>query len=358
MDYETKKVFLVNLTVFSIGAAAIFFAIKFLLSYFFPFVIGVILAAAVKRPARRLSGKTPLSTGSWSVIFVALIYLLCGILLFFIIKLLISGTNGISAMIPNLINTAEKIIDTIGKKFGSFSTGLPPRIGEAVEKGFKEAISGLISKLTELITDSAAAAAGILPSFVFSAVITIVASCYTALDYEHLIRFLRELLSRETYNRLLKIRNIFTENIFKYIMGYAILSLLAFIELLIGFLIMRIKYPLFIAAITAFIDLLPIFGTGTVLIPWAAAAFISGNSARGTGLLILYCIIFIVRYFAEPKIVGKKVGIDPLISLLAMVTGLKLGGITGLLLFPVGCVAVIQYYRRQIAEEHENKSES
>lgn len=354
MDYETKKVFLVNIAVLGIGIAATVFAVKFLLRYLLPFVIGAALAIAVKRPARYLAGKTRVKAGGWSVVLVALLYLLCGALAAVLIWQLAVQAGNLAAALPRYLSLTDEFIAQISNGFSGFADSLPPKLSDSVIAAIDNFSDNMINGLTELLSNSTAALIKSLPSVFFSAIITVVASCYIALDAEHLIRFIRELLSPAAYSRLIKIRDIFTENIFKYIMGYVVLSFIAFGELIVGFLILKVKYAVLLAAVTAFVDLLPVFGTGTVLVPWAVISVISGNNGRGVGLLVLYGIICAVRYFAEPHIVGKKVGIDPLISLAAMVIGLKLGGIAGLLLVPVGCIIVIQYYKRQIAEEHEN----
>lgn len=358
MDYETKKVFLINLAVLAVEAAAIFIAADFLLKYMLPFVIGAALSAAVRRPAKVLASKTSVKASWWSLMLVILLYLLiCAIAALAVWQLSVHGSR-LTEYILKCVKSAEDFFASAGKQLNKLTGQLPPKMREAVDKASENAAPQLISRLTDFLAKATAAAAGALPSVLFSAVITVVASCYIALDYEHLTRFLRELLSECAYKRLVDIKAILTENILKYIMGYTLLSLLAFAELFLGFFIMRIKYAALLAAVTSLIDLLPIFGTGTVLIPWAIFSFISGNSARGSGLLILYGIIFTVRYFAEPKIVGKKVGVDPLISLIAMVIGLKIGGFAGLLLFPIGVAVVIQYYKKQIDCEHQNSEQA
>jgi len=149
----------------------------------------------------------------------------------------------------------------------------------------------------------------------------------------------------------LRIRDILSNKILKYILGYVILTAIAFGELLVGFWILGVEYSLLLAAITALIDLLPVFGTGTILLPWAVFSFAMGNGAQGFGLITLYAVICVVRYFAEPRIIGKNVGVNPLLTLAAMFIGLKLGGVIGLLLLPIGSIVMVHYYKQQIAEE-------
>lgn len=82
-------------------------------------------------------------------------------------------------------------------------------------------------------------------------------------------------------------------------------------------------------------DALPIFGSGTVMLPWAVFLAFSGDLKLAIGIFILWCIMSIVRQFVEPKIVSGSIGIHPIFTLIAMYTGFKFIGIMGLLVGPI-----------------------
>ena len=133
-------------------------------------------------------------------------------------------------------------------------------------------------------------------------------------------------------------------SVFKLIKGYGILMLMTFLELLAGFLILRVKYALLLSLLIAVIDILPVLGTGTVLIPWGIAGLILKNTALGIGILVLYAVITVIRNFAEPKIIGKQIGINPLFTLLSMFIGIKLLGFAGVIIFPTALIVTVKYY--------------
>ena len=105
-----------------------------------------------------------------------------------------------------------------------------------------------------------------------------------------------------------------------------------------GFSILGVEYSLLLAVITAIIDVLPILGTGTVLIPWGIISLFQGNFVLGIGILVLYGVITLVRQIIEPKIVGDYIGLYPLVSLICMYVGLRLFGIVGLFLLPISVI--------------------
>ena len=107
---------------------------------------------------------------------------------------------------------------------------------------------------------------------------------------------------------------------------------------LIGLFILRIEHPVTIALITAFVDLLPYLGTGTVFVPWILYNFIAGNYFLTIGLAVLYAVVVIQRQMMEPKILSSSIGLEPLPTLIALFVGFKLFGFVGLIVGPVTLV--------------------
>ena len=121
--------------------------------------------------------------------------------------------------------------------------------------------------------------------------------------------------------------------------------LITFVELSLGFLLIGQKNAILLGAIICVIDVLPVLGTGAVVIPWALISLFTGNIWKAIGLILIYIIITIVRNFLEPKVIGNQVGLHPLITLLSMFCGLKLLGIIGLFGFPLTLIVINDLYK-------------
>ncbi|MBO4537465.1 MAG: AI-2E family transporter, partial [Erysipelotrichaceae bacterium] len=121
---------------------------------------------------------------------------------------------------------------------------------------------------------------------------------------------------------------------FLLIRSYGIIILLTCVELTIGFLVLGIGSPFTLGLIVSLVDILPILGTGTVLIPWGIILLILGNM-KGIGILVLYLIITVIRQFVEPRLVGANLGLSPIVSLVVMVIGLQLFGLPGMIGLPL-----------------------
>ena len=127
--------------------------------------------------------------------------------------------------------------------------------------------------------------------------------------------------------------------------------LLTFFEVLIGLLILKKDYAFLISLGIAAVDLLPLLGAGSVLLPWAIVSFIMRDTQTAMGLLILYGIIVVVRQIAEPRIVGSSIGISPIASLFSMYVGLKLFGLIGMILGPAAAFVISELVGNESGDE-------
>ena len=173
-----------------------------------------------------------------------------------------------------------------------------------------------------------------------------VASCYIAKDYDRLKKFALGIIPKEKTEKIVAVKRIFTENAFKFIKGYGIIAAVTFLELSAALALLGVKKPVLKALMISLVDAMPVLGIGTIIIPWSTAELLNNNFYFGFGLLASYAVIVIIRNFLEPKIIGEQIGINPVFTLVAMFLGLKVAGITGLLLFPLSLTVAFEYYRR------------
>lgn len=125
-----------------------------------------------------------------------------------------------------------------------------------------------------------------------------------------------------------------------WLSAQAKLTLVTLGVLLMGFWVLRIPHGILWAAVVAVVDVLPVLGCGTVLIPWSVIALLQGQRLQGLGLLLIYAMVWILRSVLEPKLLGKELGLDPLVTLIAIYAGYRLLGLPGMLLAPVAVMAI------------------
>ena len=120
-----------------------------------------------------------------------------------------------------------------------------------------------------------------------------------------------------------------------YVKAYAMLWLITFSVLFLGFIILGVEYATTLAIVIALLDMLPVIGTGTVLIPWGIVCIAGGGYRRGIGILVLFACVTVIREIAEAKVIGRCIGMHPLLTLAAMYAGYRLLGVAGILLLPL-----------------------
>ncbi len=348
MELQAKKNFIINFS-FTVIICAIGFIIgKFTLQYLTPFVLAVIIAYFMQRPARFIERKLKFSKSISAAILAAGVYILSAAIFLFLLYRIFALSTVLADSLPEFFSyiteTTEKLEDTFYKYFENIS---PEASGEIIG-ALKGSIGNITITVTNYISHTAAVIAKNIPSFLFSSIVALVASCYIAKDYDGLNKFFKSLCPVRVYDNIIKIKLILSQSFLKLIKGYILLTTATYIQLTLGFWILGIKYALLLALIVAVIDLLPVLGTGTVLLPWGITLIAIGDSFKGFGILILYLIITVIRNFLEPKIIGRQIGINPLFTLLAMFIGLKIFGFWGIIILPVALIVTIKYYKNEM----------
>lgn len=344
MTIEKKKDFLINFAFFIVICAIAYVAFKFLSVYLLPFVIGILASFLVQRPSRAIHQATRIPSGVCTVVLVVITYFLLIGLVGLIGFMLYRWVSALLVIIPEYFPTFSKAMKELSVTFSDLLNQLPSSTVSALNNMPEKIVSTLTGSLTSWLSAFAGNIVKRIPNILISIIITVVASCYIAKDYRRVIKFSSEVLPARVWQLLMDIKIIFMRNILRMLRGYALLLMITFIELSIGLLILRVDNSIALAAVIAVVDILPVLGTGTVLIPWAVIELITGNIWHAVGILIVYLVITVIHNFLEPKVIGNQVGLHPLITLIAIFCGYKLMGFVGLFLFPVTIIVLHDLY--------------
>lgn len=220
------------------------------------------------------------------------------------------------------------------------SGGILGGIFNSFGEEFGDIIFELVISVAKTLGTALTSVAAAIPRALIFILMTVIASVYFSLELEWVNDTVARLLPKNVLLWLSRFRRGFFSVGLSYIRAYLFLMLITFTVMLVGLVILRRPYALLLAFIIAALDCLPVIGVGTVLIPWSLYELILGESYVGIGLIILFILYEIVRQFAEPRIVGKNLGIHPIITLVLIYLGYSLFGIVGLLLVPIATVLV------------------
>ena len=202
----------------------------------------------------------------------------------------------------------------------------------------EELVNGFIEKAITEITERLPSVMGrilsALPNLLLVLFMTVLAGFYFCFDGERIAQSVKELLPDSLKRRFTTWGARLKRISFRYLRAYFYLLLLTVGELFIGFCFLRVRYAFLLAIGIALLDMLPILGVGTVLIPWAVIALLQKNFYLGFGLLILYAAVALLRQIIEPRLIGKSLGVHPLLTLVATYVGFRCFGFLGMLLAP------------------------
>lgn len=345
MNTEARRKFLIDFAFFAVIAGIIYVVFEFLSVYLLPFVIGIAVSFLVQRPVRAIHKKTRVSKGMITVIFVIFTYFAILAAVGLVGFLLYRWLSDLARLLPGILPTISETISEMNASLTQVLKDMPETVVTFLNGVPEKLIGGITTGITSLLSSAAKGAATGAPALLVSVIVTVVASCYIAKDYDVIICFAHRHVPKKAWDILIDIKELFVQNIFKILKGYLLLMLITFVELAIGLWITGQSNFIMLAAIICVVDILPVLGTGTVLIPWAVVSLISGNIWNSVGLLVLYAVITVIRNFLEPKIIGQQVGLHPLITLLSMFCGYKLIGFMGLFLFPLTLIILNDLYK-------------
>ena len=336
LNIEKKRDFLINLAYWLIVAGAVYLALEYLLPISMPFLFGSLIAWLVIR----FSGKLHCTNKLFRIGLSILIYGIIGLLVTLLAVKGVSSISGIIQWLPRLYENKLLPLATLAYDwFAHHIRMLDPALISALEMLLESILSGLknlISFLSGAAVNLVSGVATGIPNLILSLLTMIFSTVFVVGDYERIAAFAGKNIPDSAKKILTNIRIYLTDTPFVVIRSYALIMLLTFAELSILFSLFNIEHAVLKAGIIAMLDILPILGTGGIMIPWAVTSLVLGYTTLGLELLLIYGIVTVVRNYVEPKIVGTQLGLHPIITLVSMFIGLRLFGFWGLFGLPVG----------------------
>ncbi len=304
-----------------------------------PFLIAFVLSMLIEPVIRFFMRKIKLKRRTSAIIvFIIVIGIITGLISWGIITLIQEASNMLTGLNEYFEKTYIQIQNIISKSEFS-KLQIPEEIQSIVQNGagdFLDTISTwLKTGLTKVLNTLTS-----LPTIGFYIVICILSLYFICTDKIYMLDQLDHHLPETWVKRLIKHIKEIAKALGCYLKAQSILILISFIISLIGlyifnFIGLNVQFPLMAALGIGFVDALPIFGSGTVMIPWAIISACNGDFTLAIALLGLWALMSIIRQLIEPKIVSKQIGIHPIFTLIAMYTGFKFIGILGMLIGPI-----------------------
>lgn len=359
---EKRRATLINIAYTAVILALIYLFFKYCFGVAAPFLLSFFFAVLLQRPLKWLDKKTKNKCHTlWSILLVLFVIAIILVPVGLIIGAIVREVGSFVSYLSEQLNDLPAFLVTLEREVLNSLKFLPDGIYTTVSDKVTEFFGNLINDfdLSALGINTQSITSGItsgisgiynvaksVPSVLLAVVIGIIAWIFFTKDYRKIVNFIKLQLPDNHKNILSETKQVFSKTILKMLRAYGIIMFITFCELFLGFSILNLigvmnnNFAFIIAICIAIFDILPVAGSGGILIPWALISLIAGNMGQAIGLIVIYAVITVIRQYIEPKIVGSSLGVHPLVTLAGLYFGLKLFGFMGMFIVPISVMTV------------------
>lgn len=354
-DIEKKKNFIINIVYFAVILGLFYCFMKYAFWLLFPFMFGFFVAMALQKPVRKITEKTPIKKGLASALCVLLVLAAIIAVISLIGVKIVSELKGLFQLLSAQLQNLPEFIKTMESEIVGTLHFLPDSLEQSASAGVHNFFSRLMSADAGSSIDLSFLSSPLMgvwntakqiPTILVGTIVAIIACCFMTADYDRITGFIKRQLSTKHKHSLHRAKAIMFSSLGKMFKAYLLIMLITFTEICVGLTFLKLikvytgGYIVAIAIVVAIVDIIPILGTGTVLIPWGIYSLIVGDIGFGIGILAVYGIITVIRQVIEPKLVAGQLGLPPVVTVIGMFIGLQLFGFVGLFLVPLTVILV------------------
>lgn len=336
---EQRKEFIINTLYYATVALLVFLCTKYVAKWLMPFIIGFVIAFSVDSWVNGICKVIKINRKFCAIMVLLLEYAIIVLLIWGLGAKIAGSVRDVFTTLPYYYdNSIAPLLANLNASITDLTSRISPdtldqiySMLESTMDNIRSFILNISSRMVSVLANTTTR----IPFFFISFVFTILSSIFISMNYKGVVTFIKNQLPKKTANFLSDAKKHLGKTALGYLRAYLIIWVITFTELSIGLSVLRVDNAIGIAAIIAFADILPVIGTGGILIPWAVFSLIVQNYFTGIGLIVLYLIVLVVRNFAEPKIVGDQLGLNPIVTLIAIYLGYLWMGFAGMIILPV-----------------------
>lgn len=317
------------------------------IGFFMPFIVGYIIALIASPLVRFFEEKLKIKRKASSVFVIVAVIALVVLCLYLVGSKLVQEIIGFIEQLPQMWSNIEADFKEFGNKFSIIYDRLPLNIKGAISNAtsalssyFGDAIGKISSPTIEAVGNFAKQ----VPSVLIGVIMALLSAYFFVAEKHSVSQFICDYMPKSIQDRYLIMKRSLSRAVGGYLIAQFKIEVWMYLLLVIGFSILGVDYALLIAVGVAFLDLLPFFGTGTVLVPWTIIKLFNGDYVMAIGLMIIWGVGQLARQLIQPKIVGDSIGVPPLPTLFLLFIGYKVAGVIGMILaVPIGIIVYTMY---------------
>lgn len=346
MKQEMKSVLkaLANLALSLVVLLLCIFLVPKLIVLFMPLIIGWFISCIANPFVVFLESKIKIRRKAGTVMVIVAVIAIVSGLGYLALSLLLRQIYGFIKELPDMWNGIVHDLDKFGTIANQYVGNVAPNLTEFIDniqKSIGDVITGLPSRFNLDAFDGMSSMVGSIANVLISVIMTMLSAYFFIADREWLYEKLEKMVPRGIAQKY----SIFYSSIKQAVGGYfkaqLRIEVWMYLLILIGLVVLHVRYAALIALLIAVIDILPFFGSGAILMPWAAITALGGNYARALGFLIIWGVGQLFRQLIQPKIMGDSIGMEPIPTIVLLFVGYRAAGVIGMLVaVPIGIVVV------------------
>lgn len=329
---------------------AIWLLLRFALPWLAPFILALITARLIEPVVKYFKVRFRFRRGFASAVCTILVLaMMIGLFILIISKAIYQLVSFVKDL-PALLSGFTAFISSLEERINGYILAAPAGMQEyllnvfdSISKKSAEFPAELSGRLLGYLSTAASYA----PKIVLFILTYSISLFFFSSSYPEVTGFIMRQIPKRCHQGIYTFKSDLIVTMGKWLKAQLMLCIVTFFELTAAFLLLRIDYAFILALMISAIDALPVFGTGTILIPWALYSLLSGNLPRAIALIVIYFTVAVVRSFLEPKLIGHQIGLHPAATLLALYIGFSCAGVAGMVLFPISLIMAKQLNDRK-----------
>ena len=320
-----------------------------------PFVIGWIISCMANPLVHFLEHRIKIRRKAGTVMVIVLVIAAVVGACYLVISILAKQIVGFVGEIPDMWESLQQDFSHFGSLVNALTVNLSPDLVEKLNEfgnSIGKTISDFVGNTQAFSVQGVSGMVGSIANVAIGVVMCLLSAYFFIADREYMLELVDKIIPKSIRRKYDIFYNSMKQAFGGYFKAQFFIEIRIYVLILIGLFILRIDYSFLIALAIAFLDFLPFFGAGTVLVPWAVYRLVTGSYSYAAVLFVLYIIVLIVRQLLEPKLIGDNIGVSPFETLVFMLIGYRLGGMLGLIVgIPAGMV-LVECYREGMFDSY------
>ncbi len=335
---------IVNILISLVILLLCIFVVPKLVLFFMPFVIGWVISCIANPLVVFLERKLKIKRKAGTVVVIVCVIAAVSGIGYGLGIVLWRQVSGFVEEIPVMWEAVKHDFDNLGMWINQYIGVRAPKFADALNNlgnSIGEMISDLPKSLNLSTFEGMGSMVGNIASVIISIIMCMLSAYFFIADREWITTFVNKILPENITRKY----DVFSSSLKQAVGGYFKaqfrIEIWMYVLLMVGLTVLNVRYSLLIALLMAFLDFLPFFGTGIVLVPWAVVTVIGGNYIRALGFLVIWGAGQLFRQLIQPKIMGESIGMEPIPTLFLLFIGYRIAGVGGMLIaVPLGIIVV------------------